>query len=104
VELQTPTAVGSENIDIAIRAAWPIGDENRAEPVASHSSRRFCGRRFVGLGFGFFVFILFPGNGGVVFEPVTPTGKASFYAASVECLAIRSLSGRRAPFGCYFAV
>ena len=40
--------------------------------MASHSARRFCGRRFVGFGFGLLVFILFSGNGGVVFEPVAP--------------------------------
>jgi hypothetical protein len=49
----------------------------RAEPMASHSARRFCGRRFVGLGFDLFVFILFSGNGGVVFESVTAPGHGS---------------------------
>jgi len=46
-------------------------DKTSRTGIASHSARRFCGQRFVGLGFGLFVFILFSDNGGVVFEPIT---------------------------------
>jgi hypothetical protein len=36
--------------------------EKRAEPEASHSARRFCGRRFVALGFDLLVFGLLAGD------------------------------------------
>jgi hypothetical protein len=48
------------------KTSQPGSNQNRK---ASHSARRFCGRRFVGLGFALLIFVPFPGNGGVVFEP-----------------------------------
>jgi hypothetical protein len=38
-------------------------------------ARRFRGRRFVGLGFALLVFLLFAGDGGMVFKPITVTGR-----------------------------
>jgi hypothetical protein len=49
----------------------------RAEPVASHSVRWFCGRRFIGLGFDLLCFIFLSGDGGVVFEPLTALGNGN---------------------------
>src|SRR5689334_16180346 len=42
--------------------------------MASHSVRRFCSRRFSGLGFGLPVSVLFTGKGRAIFQPTTATG------------------------------
>src|ERR1035441_1528734 len=88
-----------------MRPAWPIRGENRAfsiivsstvkraEPVASHSARRFCGRRFVGLGFAFLVFVLFAGDGSVVFEPVTAPGDGNRLGVMKEAVQDRASRG-----------
>jgi len=44
------------------------------------------GRRFVGLGFSLFVFVLFSGNGGGVFEPVTAPGNGDGLGAVQEAV------------------
>jgi len=49
----------------------------KRNPLTSHSARRFCGRRFVGLGFELLAFILFSGDGGMVFEPIAPPGNGN---------------------------
>jgi len=78
--MRTAVRILKHKIQFLRAAICPICGENcalfiivssevkRAEPESEHSARRFCGQRFVGLGFGLLVFILFSGNGGVVFE------------------------------------
>jgi hypothetical protein len=48
--------------------------QNEQNRKASHSARRICAERFVGLGFAVLVFILWDGKGGVFFKPIAVTG------------------------------
>ena len=60
------------------------------------------GRRFVGLGFGLPVFVLFSGNGGEVFEPIAPAGNGNGLGMVQETIQDRSGGGnvaqKLAPF------
>jgi len=60
------------------------------------------GRRFVGLGFDLFVFVLFSSNGGEVFEPVAPAGNGDGLGMVQETIQDRASGGdvaqKSAPF------
>jgi len=89
------------------RLTWPLHGKNRAfsiidqqrsevkraEPVASHLARRFCGRKFVGLGFGLLVLVLLPGNGGVIFKPIAPAGNGDGLGVVEETIQDRAGGG-----------
>jgi len=48
------------------------------------------GRRFVRLGFDLFVFLLFPGSGGMIFEPIAPAGDGNCLSMVQEAIQDRS--------------